>query len=70
MLDGETRAAFRAHIERLVEQGSQGNEDAIRSLACMALIIEGWRPEPPEPGETIDNSAVIDLTAYRFKLAA
>jgi hypothetical protein len=65
-MDLKTRALFVAHIERLVSLASEGDDDAAKSLACMALIAEGWDPSAPDdPG----GGEVIDLAPY-LKLAA
>lgn len=53
-MDPETNAAFVRHVKRLEFLASAGNDDAAKSLACMALLVEGWRPIDPDGGEVID----------------
>ena len=64
--DSRTRAAFVAHVKKIEAQAIAGDEDATRSLACMALLAEGWRPS----GSNDDGGCeIIDLAPY-LKLAA
>lgn len=52
-MDG-TRKAFNEHVRALEERAIDGDIDAAKSLACMALLVEGF-PEPdPDGGEVID----------------
>lgn len=67
--DAEVYEAFCKHVKKLERQARKGDKDAIRSLACMALLAEGWKPDiPPDDGETIPE--VIDLQEYRWRRAA
>lgn len=63
-MDAETNAAFAAHVRNLEQRALDGDLHAIKSLACMALLVEGWRPTDPDGG-----GEVIDLMPY-LKLAA
>ena len=63
-MDDETNAAFVTHVKDLERLAIGGDEHAVRSLACMALLVEGWRPSDPDGG-----GEVIDLTPY-LKMAA
>ena len=65
-MDDRTRAVFIAHVKKLESQALAGDEDAIRSIACMALLTEGFRPQDPDDG--ID-AEIIDLSSY-LKVAA
>jgi hypothetical protein len=62
-MDEATRAAFVAHIEDLTQRGCDGDEHAVKSLACMALLVEGYRPVPPDGGEVIDFTPYLRLVA-------
>lgn len=67
--DAQVYEAFCKHVKKLERRGLKGDKDAIRSLACMALLAEGWRPGiPPDDGENIPD--VIDFLEYRNRLAA
>lgn len=63
-MDAKTNAAFVAHVKDLELLAISGNESAVKSLACMALLVEGWRPSDPDGG-----GEVIDLMPY-LKMAA
>lgn len=53
-MDPKTNAAFVSHVRHLENMAIGGNESAAKSLACMALLVEGWRPIDPDGGEVID----------------
>jgi hypothetical protein len=63
-MDQETRAAFVAHVKDLERLAISGDVHASKSLACMALLVEGHRPTDPDGG-----GEVIDLMPY-LRLAA
>lgn len=63
-MDAETEAAFVAHVKDLEQRAIDGDHHAVKSLACMALLVEGWRPSNPDGG-----GEVIDLMPY-LKMAA
>lgn len=63
-MDAETNAAFLAHVKDLEARAIDGEQHAAKTLACMALLVEGWRPSDPDGG-----GEVIDLTPY-LKIAA
>jgi hypothetical protein len=71
--DAQVMAAIRTHLGKLQRRAldrrhPEQRKDAIRSLALMALLAEGWRPGGGG-GETVEfNDAVVDLAAYRTKL--
>lgn len=57
----KTHRAFVAHVRSLEARCIAGDEDATKSLACMALLAEGWRPGDDDP----DGGEIIDLAQYR-----
>lgn len=57
-MDSATRSAFVAHVRSLEERACAGDEDAAKSLACMALLVDGIDPD--------DGGEVIDLSQYRL----
>ncbi len=65
---------FREHINELERRAASGDEFAVRSLCCLALVLDGWRygdPDPDDPGDGPDGGEeIIDLSAYRMRLAA
>ena len=63
-MDARTEAAFVAHVKDLEQKAIDGDRHAVKSLACMALLVEGWRPSNPDGG-----GEVIDLMPY-LKMAA
>lgn len=48
----QTRKDFEAHVRDLERRAIAGDQDACKSLACMALLVEGF-PDP-DGGELID----------------
>jgi hypothetical protein len=67
-----TSDAFKAHIDDAMARAEAGDPFAARALSAMALLISGWRYGDPDPsdGPDGDGETVIDLEAYRLKLAA
>lgn len=63
---GETSRLYREHVETLLAAAEAGDEIAARSLACLALVCEGWRYGDPDPTDPPDDGGgnVIDLSAY------
>lgn len=57
-MDAETRKLFEAHITELELRACNGDEDAAKSLACMALLVAG--DDPPDGG----GGEIIDFTAF------
>lgn len=43
---------YREHVEELELRALAGDDFAIRSLACMALLARGWRYGNPDLTET------------------
>jgi hypothetical protein len=58
---------FFDHIEALERLALAGDELATRSLACMALLIEGWRYGDPDPVDSPPDGGgeVINLDLWR-----
>lgn len=61
-MDAQTNAAFVAHIRKLEAMAIAGDETSVRSLACMALLVEGHRPGPNDGG----GCEIITLSQYRL----
>jgi hypothetical protein len=67
-MDAETERAFVAHVKDIEASALAGDQHAIKSLACMALLAEGWRPSGPDGG-----GEVIEFRRFlkaNFKAAA
>ena len=66
-----TSELFKAHIDELERMAEADDWFAAKSLACMALLIDGWRYGDPDPVDPPDGGGeIIDLSAYRRRLAA
>lgn len=60
--EGTISKLYREHVERLLASCEAGDEYDCKSLACLALVCEGWRygdpdpvdPDDPDGGETVD----------------
>lgn len=68
-----TSDLFKAHVDELSRRSEAGDEFATRTLACLALVCEGWRHGDPDPdgdgtdpgdGEAAEDCQVIDFTLY------
>lgn len=59
----QTREAFVQHVRSLEQRAIGGDEDAAKSLACMALLVEGF-PDPDGGG-----GEVIDLLPFLRRAA-
>lgn len=54
-MDAETDMAFVAHVKDLEARAIAGDLHAVKSLACMSLLAEGFHPSDPDGGgEVID----------------
>ena len=42
---------FKAHVDALIELSDAGDCMATKSIACMALLAEGWRCGDPDPAD-------------------
>lgn len=63
-MDDDTYTAFVAHIREIEKRAVDGDQHAAKSLACLALLMEGWRPGPPDGGgEIIDFAPYLRLVA-------
>lgn len=56
-----TREYFAAHIKPLESAALAGDLNAVRSLACMVLIAEGFGGPPDDGG-----CEIVDLSQYRL----
>lgn len=61
-MDSETRENFRKHVLDLQARAENGDMDASKSLACMALLAEGGGDDGD--GEPMPANVVF-LSAYR-----
>jgi len=66
-MDAETDRLFVAHVKDIEARALAGDQHAIKSLACLALLSEGWRPSSPDGGEVIDFRQFLKAN---FKAAA
>jgi len=64
-MDDETRRHFEVHVAELLERALAGDLFCVKTLSCMALLNE--RPDPDGPG---GGEEIIDLSAWRTRLAA
>lgn len=70
---GTTSQAYKALVDELMAKAETGDPLAARCLAALSLVCEGWRygdPDPTDPPPDGGGETVIDLSAYRAKLAA
>ena len=63
------------HIRSLETMAEAGDETAIKSLACMQLLISGWRygdPDPFDPDDDPDGGLPLDdnVIAFPARIAA
>ena len=75
MADKSISELYYEHVKELERRADVGDEFAIKSLACLVLICEGWRYGDPDPVDGPDDDpgggeVIIDLSAYRMRLAA
>lgn len=63
-MDARAEADFVAHVKDLEQRAIDGDHHAVKTLACMALLVDGWRPTDLGGG-----GEVIDLMPY-LRLAA
>lgn len=79
MSDKSISELYYEHVAELERRSLAGDEFATKSLACLALIYEGWRygdpdpydPDDPDGGDEVpevDDGKVIQF--YRCRLAA
>ena len=63
-----TSEAYRRHLEELEFLAIEGDEFAIKTLACITLLLEGWRYGDPDPDDGDDGPGggeVIYLDQWR-----
>jgi hypothetical protein len=58
-MDAETDRRFVAHVKDLEARAIDGDLHAVKSLACISLLAEGFRPSNPDGG-----GEVIDFMPY------
>lgn len=58
-MDKETETHFIAHVKELEKLAIEGDGSAAKSLACMALLAEGFRP-----GDGGGGGEVIYISAF------
>lgn len=65
---------YKAHIDLLEAMAEAGDEVAVKSLACLALLAEGWRYGDPDPddggGPDDDGGLPLPTNVIPFRLAA
>ena len=67
MTEDEAWAHYRAHVVELSELARLGDETAIKSLSCMAWLIERLgKPVPPGP----NGGDVVDMSEWLRRRAA
>lgn len=62
-MDRKTEEAFVAHVKEVERRAIDGDQHAAKSLACMALLADGWKPDDPGGGEIIDLKPYLRLVA-------
>jgi hypothetical protein len=63
-MDAETRKHFVEHVRELERRSIAGDDFSTKSLACMALLKEGFPwPDDPDGGEVIDFAPYLRLVA-------
>lgn len=68
-----TSELYREHVEQLLLLSDAGDEMAAKSLACLALVCEGWRygdPDPTDPGPDGDGGLPLPDNVLLFRRAA
>ena len=60
-----TRELFEAHVNAVLAKAEDGDDFAIKTLACMALLAEGF----PD-GDGDGGGEVVDLREWRQRIAA
>lgn len=64
-MDKEIRALVNDHVRAIEALALAGDLFSVKTLACMALLIDEAGGEPPDGG----GEQVIELAAYRTRLA-
>jgi hypothetical protein len=69
-MDAETEKHFVAHVKELERLAISGDHSAVKSLACMALLADGFSPSNPDGGgEVIDFLERHPLSILQLKAA-
>lgn len=68
----EVTRAYTDHLENVVERAENGDLDAVRTLGCVALLLDGWVPGDPDPSNDPgpDGGNVIELRKFIMDRAA
>ena len=64
---------YREHVEMLEKLADAGDEIAAKSLACIALVCEGWRygdPDPDDGNPDDDGGQPLPCNVIEFRRAA
>lgn len=59
---------FQRHVDALYERALSGDQLAMQSLCCIALLATGWRCGDPDPGGDDDPGGgcdIVRLSDYR-----
>ena len=65
---------FAEHVSLLAASAEAGDDTALKSLAIITMLLEGWHPGDPEPdpdggGPDGDGGEeVVDMAEYRLRL--
>ena len=68
-----TSEAYKALVDELMGKWEAGDLLAARCLAALSLVCEGWRygdPDPTDAPPSDGGEPIINLAAYRLRLAA
>lgn len=67
-----TSEHYKALVDELLGKAEAGDLLAVRCLAALSLLAEGWRYGDPDPRDDPPDGgeSVIDLSTYRMRLAA
>ena len=67
-----TSEHYKALVDELLGKAEAGDLLAVRCLAALSLVVEGWRYGDPDPTDDPPDGGepIVDLSAYRTRLAA
>jgi len=54
-----TRQDIVAHVNELERRAIGGDTFAVKTLACMVLLIEGFDDGDPDPGEELPDNIIL-----------
>lgn len=55
---------MRLHVLDLMRRGQAGDTDAVKSLGCMVLLIEGFPEDEDDGGKYIPTSPYVSMAAH------